>query len=231
MNKLRLDEHQRIERYILCKMDDDEASEFEAEFLSDQACLEQLEIAKKLYHGLGMIADSAPAEVASNSVTEVAAPKSASNDSSWWNAKIPVWSMAAMLVIALMPSVSMFQENSSSALPGGGISVISMPMTGARSIEQSELVITANDERTVLSFYIDSDIDSLVFPEYRFQIRRLEAAGESPITSVVRLDSNDMLYVDLGDSYLTQGKYEYTVSGIGEAQTAKSLVSGVLKVK
>ena len=50
MEMSKWDDELLIERYILNQMDDEEASEFEAFFLSNQECIEQLEMAEKLYH-------------------------------------------------------------------------------------------------------------------------------------------------------------------------------------
>jgi len=84
-----LNQDERIERYIMNKMTEEEASEFEAYFLSDQECIEQLEIAEKLHQGMQSL------EFKDNdNVVSIRQSKKA-----WWAIQIPLLPIAAAILV------------------------------------------------------------------------------------------------------------------------------------
>ncbi len=216
---------QTIERYLLKQMDDDEASDFEAYFLSNRECLEQLEMTSKLYDGL-----KHSEKTKQSSVATVKNRLPASNDDVWWRKKLPVWATAAMLLVFMTPSVYLYQENKEYTLPQSTLSVISLPVSTTRSAEKSETIIELSGGRTIFSVYLDTELEGMSFPNYQFSIRKLSSTSKEWKSSKLMLDINDMLYVDLGTSFLTWGEYEYNILGRENNSVPIIISTGILQI-
>ena len=239
METSRLEKEQLIERYILNQMNDEEASEFEAFFLSNQECIEQLELAEKLYQGLGLISESMDVKV------EVSKMKEASNDANWWTKKVPVWSLAVMLMIALLPSSLLFQQfqqgnshqgdgsqNNSpqSNSPQGAISVISFSMSQVRGENEPVIEIKGGDTQVILSTFIDTEVEGFDSPAFGFELKSQNSDEVTFQVSDIQLNNDGMLYVDLGSDYLEPGDYKFSISNVSEDEQKTMLKSGVLTV-
>jgi|GEM_PF-2045000 len=222
MKTARLEEEQLIERYILRQMTEEEASEFEAFYLSNQECLDQLELAQRLFQGLEMIADSPEAE-AEPKVVELASHKS------WWQRQVPAWSLAASLVLAILPSGYLYQTMSQQTAPDSSISVVSLALSELRGAEQA-ITIKRSDKQVILSAYIDTEFDNMVFPAYGFQLRNRDGADPAWQLVELELTSDGMLYIDLGKNYLKAGNYEYDLFGLSGSDRQVLLKTGLLEV-
>ena len=239
METSRLEEEQLIERYILNQMNDQEASEFETFFLSNQECIEQLEMAEKLYQGLGLISESMDVKV------EVSKMKAASNDAHWWTKKVPAWSLAAMLMIAILPSGLLFQQlqqgdshqsdgfqsdRPQSDRPQGTISVISFSMSQVRGENEPAIEIKGGDKQVILSTFIDTEVEGFDYPAFGFELKNQNSDEVAFQVSDMQLNNDGMLYVDLGSDYLEPGDYKFSISNISENKEKTMLKSGVLTV-
>jgi len=239
METSRLEEEQLIERYILNQMNEEEASEFEAFFLSNQECIEQLEMTEKLYQGLGLISESMDVKV------EVSKMKAASNDANWWTKKVPAWSLVAMLMIAILPSSLLFQQlqqgdshqgdgsqNNSpqSDRPQGAISVISFSMSQVRGKNEPAIEIKGGDKQVILSTFIDTEVEGFDYPAFGFELKNQNSDEVAFQVSDIKLNNDGMLYVDLGSDYLEPGDYKFSISNVSENEQKKMLKSGVLTV-
>ena len=214
-----MDQQQTIERYILNRMDEEEASEFEAYYLGNKECLEQLQLAEKLHLGLRHAEKSATPGIA----TTFAAHR-ASNDQSWWQRGLPVWSAAALLMLALIPSGYFYQQAQQLGGPQAGLAVINVPLSETRSATgNNEIVIEPSGNRIVLSIYVDTSVDRLLFSNYGFSLTGAQDTEPSWQTDNLQLNANSVLYVDLGRNYLQAGNYRYRIFGIED--NASTLVS------
>lgn len=220
----RLEKEQLIEKYILNRMDDEEAFEFEAYYLSDQECLEQLELAEKLYQGLGSIVDSTGVEV------EISEIKEASNDGSWWGKKVPAWSLAAMLMIAILPSGLLYQQMKQGKSPQSSISVVDISMSEQRGQREQTVKIKSGDKQVILSSYIDTEIEGFEYPAYGFELKSQNGDVVNLKVADLQLGNDGMLYIDLGNNYLKPGIYEFSILGVSDSDKKVSLRKGVLAV-
>ncbi|WDE12432.1 hypothetical protein [Thalassomonas haliotis] len=222
MKTARLEEEQLIERYILRQMTDEEASEFEAFYLSNQECLDQLELAQRLFQGLEMIAES-PDVAHEPEVVQISSHKS------WWQRQVPAWSLAASLLLAILPSGYLYQTLSQQSLPDSGISVVNLALSELRGAGQA-ITIKRDDKQVILSAYIDTDLENMDFPSYGFQLKSTKTAGPGWRLVELELTSDGMLYIDLGKNYLKAGSYEFDLFGLSGGDRQVLLKSGLLEV-
>ncbi|WDD99645.1 hypothetical protein [Thalassomonas actiniarum] len=222
MKTARLEEEQLIERYILRQMTEEEASEFEAFYLSNQECLDQLELAQRLFQGLEMIAE-APDVAPEPKVVQISSHKS------WWQRQVPAWSLAASLLLAILPSGYLYHTLSQQSFPDSHISVVNLPLSELRGAEQA-ITIKRDDKQVILSAYIDTDIINMDFPLYGFQLSKGDA--EDPVWQLedLQLTSDGMLYIDLGKNYLQAGRYQFNLFGLEDGERQVLLKSGLLDV-
>ena len=166
MKTAKLEEELLIEKYILRQMTEEEATEFEAFYLSNQECLDQLEFAQRLSQGFKQI-EAAPEGTLAGFYTVKETERK-----SWWRRGVPAWSLAASLLLAILPSTVLYQmlqpNNADSA-----ISVVNFTMPELRGKElqgdEQGVVINSNGRQVILSTYIDSDLESMDFPAYSFK--------------------------------------------------------------
>ncbi len=227
--------NQQIERYLLRQMDEQEASEFEAYYLSNNECIDQLEMAEKLLQGLRFAKQTEPV------THQIAATGTAANDKRWWQKKFPAWATAAMLMITLLPSALMYQELQQANQPSSELSVVSLPLTETRSGKQQAFSIPFTQQRLVLSIFVDTELEQMLYPSYAFQLTAVNARNESNVAesaqskalliSDLKLDQSDMLYIDLGKSTVQAGEYQFSLLGINENNQSQVISSGAFIVE
>ncbi|WDE04830.1 hypothetical protein SG34_026545 [Thalassomonas viridans] len=222
MKTARLEEEQLIERYILRQMTEEEASEFEAFYLSNQECLDQLELAQRLFQGLEMIAETPDVEPEPK-VREIASHKS------WWRREVPAWSLAASLLLAILPSGYLYQTLSQQSFPDSNISVVNLSLSELRGAEQA-LTIKRDNKQVILSAYIDTELENMDFQMYGFQLKNLNSATPVWQLAELQLTNDGMLYIDLGKNYLKAGSYEFDLFGLSGGDRQVLLKSGLLEV-
>ncbi|MEP2791822.1 MAG: hypothetical protein ABJI36_17120 [Kangiellaceae bacterium] len=218
--------NQQIERYLLRQMDEQEASEFEAYYLSNNECIDQLEMAERLLEGLRFAKDSQPLS------TPIIATKKAANDSRWWRKGLPVWASAAMVMITLFPSLVMYNELKQQSGPSAELSVLSLPLTETRSADQQVIKVPFSEQRMILSMFVDTELEQMVHPSYTFElspISQVKSQNANPwIFNQLKLDHNDMLYIDLGKSVVNPGSYRFTLLGLSENNEKREVSSGTV---
>ncbi len=218
--------NQQNERYLLRQMDEQEASEFEAYYLSNNECIDQLEMAERLLEGLRFAKDSQPLS------TPIIATKKAANDSRWWRKGLPVWASAAMVMITLFPSLMMYNELKQQSGPSAELSVLSLPLTETRSADQQVIKVPFSEQRMILSMFVDTELEQMVHPSYTFElstINQVKSQNANPwIFNQLKLDHNDMLYIDLGKSVVTPGSYRFTLLGLSENNEKREVSSGTV---
>lgn len=218
--------NQQIERYLLRQMDEQEASEFEAYYLSNNECIDQLEMAERLLEGLRFAKDSQPLS------TPIIATKKAANDSRWWRKGLPVWASAAMVMITLFPSLVMYNELKQQSGPSAELSVLSLPLTETRSADQQVIKVPFSEQRMILSMFVDTEFEQMVHPSYTFElsaISQVKSQNANPwIFNQLKLDHNDMLYIDLGKSVVNPGSYRFTLLGLSENNEKREVSSGTV---
>lgn len=215
-----LDREQKIERYILSRMEEDEALEFEAFFLSNQECLNQLEVAEKLYKGL--LAINQP-------LNEFRADEEqASNDKFWWRKKVPAWSLAAMLMITMLPSVYLYQNIQQHNAPLGSVAVVNIDTSNMRSSRDKKKIVVETSKRMIISIFMETD--QFYYENYNFEIYKVGEHDSTWKEMGMRLDKNDMLYIDLGNHFLTRGEYDFAISGENKLGNKIAISKGVLIV-
>lgn len=218
--------NQQIERYLLRQMDEQEASEFEAYYLSNNECIDQLEMAERLLEGLRFAKDSQPLS------TPIIATKKAANDSRWWRKGLPVWASAAMVMITLFPSLMMYNELKQQSGPSAELSVLSLPLTETRSADQQVIKVPFSEQRMILSMFVDTELEQMVHPSYTFElsaINQVKSQNANPwIFNQLKLDHNDMLYIDLGKSVVSPGSYHFTLLGLSENNDKSEVSSGTV---
>ncbi len=220
-------ENQKIERYLLRQMDEQEASEFEAFYLSNNECINQLEMAERLLEGLRFAKNTQeplnPAKISTNS---------AANDNRWWQKGLPVWASAAMVVMTLLPSAFMYQELKQQSSPNAELSVVSLPLTETRSANQSDFSVPHTKQRMILSMFVDTELEQMIHSSYAFELIPIQESPNKSTTALLidrlTLDSNDMLYVDLGKSVISPGRYRYSLKGLTEKNQPQEISSGVV---
>ncbi|NVK57898.1 MAG: hypothetical protein HWE26_20045 [Alteromonadaceae bacterium] len=215
-NKLQYDE--RIERYIFNKMSDSEAEEFEAYFLSNSACLEHLEVAEKIHQGLQSLhADSDMQNVA----------ESIPQKQPVWHKRVPVWLLAAAILIALViPRVDrLFQPISEPS----GVQVFNIELAATRADDAKAIELNVTDSQALLSFYVDTEIARFDHKEYGFRL--LNAENEVVFNaSNLKLNNASTLFVNLGHNLVPPGLYTFEVYG-GTQSNRLLMQSGRMHLK
>jgi hypothetical protein len=216
-----VDQEQKIERYILNQMDEEEACDFEALFLSDPECLEQLEIAEKLHLGLKLVA--APERAVVDKVKPFEQPDIADR---WWLRKMPVWATAALLLVTLLPSRIFYQQIQEHNMPQLALSVISLSLSTTRSSQVTTTKVKKNQGRTILSIYVDTEVYGMFYANYGLAIGQQNDLSFNWKTSGLHLDANDILYIDLGTGFLQQGTYDYEIFGLTDQGISQKIGAG-----
>lgn len=221
MEMQEMDQQQKIERYILNRMDEQEASQFEAFYMSNQQCLEQLEMAERLYFGLKVVTSAC--ETIGQQVVPI---KNTDAQRHWWLKSMPYWAAAALFLVALLPSGVFYQELLQHNLPQAQPSVVSLSLSTTRSSQQQALSIQTSSGRTILSIYIDIDIVGTLYSSYGFTISKQRDPSSHWQATGLKSDQNDMLYIDLGTQYLLPGTYEYSIFGIDHKRDSQQISTG-----
>lgn len=227
---------QRIQNYILNKMSDEEATAFEIEYLADQACIEQLEIAKKLYQGLCVIADDSDALIAkNNSSTQVVADKDVDKmvikTPKWWQKNVPSWSIAATVLVMLLPFTFLQSAKNIAALPSAPIRVINIEMADFRGAKNNTLTVDNTNQQLILSTYIDTDRKDLVYPTYDFTLYAQHNNNAVMTLANISLNQDNMLYFNLGQNKVENGQYHYSIIGKTKKGEYTTLKEGQLTIK
>ena len=198
-NKVQYDE--RIERYILDKMSDSEAEEFELYFLANPACLEQLEVAEKIHQGL----HSLHADKDIQNIRDSVQPKLPV-----WSKQVPVWWLAAAVLVALVfpHMASLFQPFSSPS----GVQVFNVELASTRADDAKEVELNLTDSQTLLSFYIDTGVARFAHNEYGFRLINAENKVVF-IASNLQLNNASTVFVNLGEKQVPPGSYTFEVYG------------------
>ncbi|WP_448554082.1 hypothetical protein [Thalassotalea montiporae] len=223
MNSQEIDEQQLIERYILNQMSEDEMTKFESYYLANQACLEQLELAEKLYEGIQANASLLAQEIPSTRDSKAA------NQRHWWQQKIPAWSLAAAILIAIIPNQYMQIANNDSHQIAE-LNVIGLSLADTRSINEIIDINITKNQQVILSTYIDTELDAFTYPTYRLELissATLSTAWSSPH---LKRDNNDMLFINLGTNNFKSGRYKFSLIGINKEGGESTLKAGVISL-
>ncbi len=216
------DVDQRIERYLLGRLSEQEEAEFEAYYLSNQDCLDQLEAARKLMQGLQLVEREPEAGL------PVESSRRAANDVHWWQIRLPLWVAAAMMLMTLLPGILVFTQKSMDS--NGVVSVTQVSLGGLRSMRQDSITLEASRGRQILGFYIDPALKEYMFPAYALRLTRA-AQPVMYLRDLQRDQRQSMLYADLGVNRLVPGTYQYRLSGIRQGHKDRVLKQGIIQVK
>ena len=226
MNLTSIDQENKIERYILKQMKEDEASEFEAYYLSNDQCITQLEIAEKLYEGIKSSVHllDISSDIANSKIT-------AANDSNWFKKSVPAWSVAALLVIMIFPMSVIYNTSSNFQDGSSPISLVNFELAGLRSNDVRTLTIQGGDVRNIIAIYIDTSLKQNVFDSYVFEIRDEKNNMLMSQINNLKVDVNDQLVFELELSHLANKNYQFILTGITEHKERSQLSSGNLAVR
>ncbi|MGQ8365496.1 hypothetical protein [Glaciecola sp. 1036] len=196
---LQVDE--RIERYILNKMSEQEASEFEAYFLSNQSCLEQLEIAEQIHQGLLALQQS-------GDMQDMLAKQKAKKR--FWQKPVPLWSLAATVcLVLLIPIIQITSQGSGEA---DQIRVVNIELASVRGEGENTIELNLTGTQTLLSFYVDTETPQFDHPSYGFQLSSEDNQIVFRSTNLT-LNNASTLFVNLGNMRLAPGSYFFEVFG------------------
>lgn len=195
----------RIERYILGQMDEGEAEAFEADFIANQACLDQLELAQRLHQGMQDLKHDALFEQANTPMAAKA----------WWQQSIPAWSLAAAVLLTVVLPVSL--QHSPAPLSSPVVDVISVELAGLRGEEfrgeeGHEFQLSLGNSQNLLSFYIDTDIPQFNANSFDFVLRNAEQQVVFE-TSGLTLNNASTLFINLGTRKFEAGDYQMQIFG------------------
>jgi len=213
--ELHTDEH--IERYILGKMSKHESEEFEAYFLSNQACLDELEIAQKLHMGMQYLGNDSVFDDTKKSIIK----------SRIWDKKIPVWSLAAALILALVaPQLILIR----SSIPvNNNIEVVGIELAESRGTLQDIPIVNSQAQQVLLSFYIDTDTPTFKHSSYLFVL--INSEGQTVLkVPALKLNNVSTLFVNLGTADFDKGLYEVQIFGETDEEPLL-LQSGTMQLK
>lgn len=216
--ELTLKQDERIERYILNNMEPDEANEFEVDFISDPECLAQLELTEKLYAGIQTLAN--------NKALFARTPK----PMPVWKRSVPIWSLAASIIFTVLVSHSFLNTSpSNSAIAPAAISVINVELAGLRGTSNKEINITPNNQQTVLSFYVDTDVPAFNFAQFEFN---LTGDNRTPVykSQALSLNNASTLFINLGKVNFKTGSYKFELYGI-DKDSLHLIQSGELNIR
>jgi len=219
MDAIQREHELRIERYVLNKMCDEEATEFEIEYLTDQACIEQLEMAERLYQGLNTVA----AEGFSTNSPATIKPL-------WWQKNVPVWSIAATIIMMILPFSLINDLNTATSVSNTQLSVVSIEMAELRGVKENTRQISHSNQQLIISTYIDSERIDLIYPSYSFKLK--DQRNNTPIVSLtnVHVNQDNMLYFNLGQNVVKTGHYHYSITGQTEKGKSITLKEGDLTI-
>lgn len=193
----------RVERYILGQMDEQEAERFEVYFLSNQDCLDQLELAEKLHQGIRDLEHDVIFE-------GLHPPKRAIG---FWQKRVPAWSLAAALVVAvILPNALVKKPEMNSP---SDIEVFSIDLAGTRNIERAPLSLNLNAQQSLLSFYIDTDVPAFNYEKFEFVLTN-EVNVQVFKAGNLRVNNASTLYVNLGAEEFEDGEYQLQLFGRNE---------------
>jgi hypothetical protein len=103
-----IEEHNLPERYVLGQLDDAEQVSFEDHFVDCPRCLDAVEVVQELAAGLAAV-DAAPSDAPLASVVSIR-PRRRSAPG-WIASALPRWAAAAVLALALLPSLWLARQN------------------------------------------------------------------------------------------------------------------------
>lgn len=210
----------RIERYISGQMDPEEELEFEAFFVSNPACLDQLELAQKLHQEMqkGMQNLKHDAVFEGLNVPSV--------HRVFWKKPIPAWSLAAGIMLAVtLPGLFTSQQ---SIQPRQQVEVLSIDLAGLRGSGAQSTVLDIHAGQTLLSFYIDTDVPAFNAPRYGFSLSDHNNTIVFEATNLP-LNNTSTLYVNLGDEVFEAGEYQIQLFAINESKR-QLMQSGKVKI-
>lgn len=217
-----VDIEQSIERYVLNQMDEEEATEFETFFLSNQACLEQLELTEKLYQGLKVVAASEVNNKVQPTKTD------ASND--WWKTGIPAWSVAAMFIVMLIPVTMNLQQHNDLSQPVGQPLVVNISLSQLRGETSQSVQTVKGDKQIILSTFVDRDVKEFDYPQYGLVIKGEQSDTTLATFTDLVVGEDGMLYMNLGNGFLKPKLYRYSIIGIDEHGHHTTLKTSLLEV-
>ncbi len=224
MSKSDLDDQLRIERYILRQMNEEEAADFEAHFLGNQECLEQLVLAEKLYEGLKLQDKSEVAQV-----SHFDSSIEAANESLWWKKAVPLWRIVAVLIVVVLPINIIYLNSLHGSFDGGKKrevpnsgqygEIVSLSLTDeiSRGVEQTleTVVINSDANRNILAFYVEPDAIDIRFTSYWFRISDIGSKKEVyKIENLILNDKYSEIYVVIGNRQVDPGTYVYEMFGM-----------------
>ncbi|MBO7923178.1 hypothetical protein J5X92_13200 [Alteromonas sp. K632G] len=202
---------ERIERYVLGRMTPSEEAEFEAYFLSNQACLDQLELTERLYKGMQ-----------ANSVDKVTPIQSKPRV---WKQPIPLWAAAAALILVLLMPTPF--NTSQRLAPNSDLNVYRLEMANVRASEFDAVKVTQSDSQLVFAIYVDTEIPEFDYPKYGFTLTNQK--GEQVFTtSALHLTSTSEIFINMGLQHFESGVYDFEVSGYNNT-TKTPLHSGLIQ--
>ncbi len=80
--------------------------------------------------------------------------------------------------------------------------------------------------------FVDTELEQMVHPSYTFElsaINQVKSQNANPwIFNQLKLDHNDMLYIDLGKSVVNPGSYRFTLLGLSENNEKREVSSGTV---
>ncbi|GAB5379638.1 MAG: hypothetical protein Alis3KO_05290 [Aliiglaciecola sp.] len=207
----------RVERYVLDRMSETEAEEFEAYFLSNQACLDELEITEKIHQGM----QSLKFDDALLAMTNAMEKKSV------WRRSVPMWSVAAVLLIVVMLPRELFYLGGK--VTTSDFQVISIEMAEVRSDQRKSVVVELDEKQTLLSFYVDTEMPSFDHKTYHFLL--LDAKGQTIFEARdLTLNNASTLFVNLGERRHAPGQYTFEIYG-GTQNRGLLMQSGRMQIK
>jgi hypothetical protein len=212
----------RIERYICGDMCEEEAIEFEDEFISDQACIDQLELTQKFYSGLAHLAAQEPLLMTSQ--------KHAAN-TPWYASTVPAWSLAATFVLMLLPAIWVFQsEPTTQEVYSGPVNVVSFSLATIRSPGVPPKQVKFDESQIVLSAYANPDVQLGRYEQYNLVISEPESGKEVIAVTGIKPNQDRMLYFNLGARKMITGSYYYDVFGQNNKKTKELVANGILQL-
>ncbi|MFC3120128.1 hypothetical protein [Agaribacter flavus] len=201
-----MNQNEKIERYILNKMSEEEASEFEAYYLSNEACIEQLELSERLYRGIKLITPELDRE------DELLGSKRANTSQAFWQKNVPVWSIAAMFMLLLLPNVWYLSKMDGSYQD---IQVVNIDLSSVRGTTSDVIDIYRTNKQTVLATYIDREAPHLQFEQYGFSLTPIGKQVPEIQVLDAEISPDDMLYINLKG--VAPENYSLKIFGLSES--------------
>ena len=231
MNQENIKNSQRIEKYVLGQLNEDDAAEFELFIMENPSIIDEVKTVEKMVQGLHHLRDTNTLPRGNQQTMPIAmsiGERIREFLSSSVRYPVPAWGMAAILLLIMAPMGVLLKQTTLSQPNQSGVVMMTIDSASAERGDLVEQVYTIEqtDKRIVLALLLQTN----THPTYRFSL--LDANNkELWHNDNLHADFSDTLHIDMGIGFLKKGLYAYSITGVGEKGETTEVEKGIFRIQ